>query len=63
MSEARDLYDRGACCACHLSPPCRWCVSMTEAESEAWQDQGELGLLDLWQAEDEAADQVEVSDG
>jgi hypothetical protein len=36
---------------------------MTEAESEAWQDQGELGLLDLWQAEDEAADQVEVSDG
>lgn len=61
MSETRDLYERGECCSCHLSPPCRWCVSMTAAESEAWQSEGELGLIDLWQAQDEAADQVEVS--
>lgn len=34
---------------------------MTAAESEAWQSEGELGLLDLWQAEDDLRARAEAA--
>ena len=51
--EARDLRLDEVGCACHISPPCDLCSSLTEQEADAYLSAGVDGLRLLWAAYDE----------
>lgn len=40
------LMDSG--CSCHQSPPCTWCMSLTETEADIFWDGGRKALDDYW---------------
>lgn len=47
-SECQRLYAEGYCCSCHVSPPCDFCMSMTEREADVSWSYGMSGLRNLW---------------
>ena len=51
--EARELALDEVGCACHISPPCALCSSLTEQEADAYHSAGVDGLRLLWAAYDE----------
>lgn len=48
MSKAKEMYDGGYGCSCHISPPCSFCDAMNEAEVDAYVGGGMTGLTALW---------------
>jgi len=59
VSEARDMYEDGYGCSCHITPPCSFCTSMDEEECEVrWAD-GMDGLVRLWESRDNQEEQDE----
>ena len=61
MSTAREMYEDGYCCSCHISPPCSFCESMDEEESDALWAGGMPALVALWNERDELAERGEQS--
>jgi len=63
MSEAREIFrDRGGC-SCHTMPPCSFCTSLTEEESDIVWNGGMEKLHRHWKNEDafeEAAELLEL---
>lgn len=57
-TETQQQYDDGHGCECHASPPCDFCISMTEEEFEAYADDGINGLEALWEANDEEGEEA-----
>ena len=56
MSITRKIYeDTGNTCTCFSSPPCTFCVEMTETEADVWYADGIQGLERLWERQDEDA--------
>jgi hypothetical protein len=63
VSEARSYYDEIGGCSCHTMPPCSFCTSLTEEESDARVMGGMEGLRTYWKSEDsfeEAAEELEL---
>lgn len=52
MSRARDLYNDGYDCSCHISPPCSFCVSLSKEEVDIYANDGIDGLKSLWMRQD-----------
>jgi len=61
-SEAREIYEDGGCCSCHLSPPCDFCVGMDEEEADVHWNDGMDGLRKLWCHRDSTVVVIEVPD-
>lgn len=49
---AREMYDAGYGCSCHINPPCSFCEALDEEEADAWGNGGMVPLLALWSTRD-----------
>lgn len=63
VSRTRELVSEGACCSCHLSPPCSFCTSMLDYEVDAYARDGMAGLWAIWDALDEQQEEQHHEQG
>lgn len=47
-SRAERVYEQDGGCACHIAPPCTFCVSLTEEEADYFAKGGMVALSGLW---------------
>jgi hypothetical protein len=58
LERRRRLRNSG--CACHISPPCSWCVQLTEEEADAYWSGGRQALDQLWDRQNDADEAAEA---